>query len=202
MSSIPRKNPELVVGQSRIPRAGSGCKSWNTESMTRPQYIKLILLGLLVAPFAVSSIVSQGVLSTMGSDKTTKLRLMSFNVRYDSKPDDITVQQSLDSLSRGVPSEPSFYGNATEQPWSTRRLYVANDILFNGADLFGKLTFPIIGCPEADIVQVVRSCSRGKSMILMSCSVLSTDGLASVETTAKRLVSMKPSSIARKHIPA
>lgn len=96
-----------------------------------------MLLNCLIAPVVVSAVASQGVLSSKDSDMFSQLRLMSFNVRYDSKPDDITVQQSLDSLSRGVPSEPSYYGNATEQPWSLRRLYVANDILFSKADLFG-----------------------------------------------------------------
>lgn len=97
-----------------------------------------MLLSLLFGPVVASAARLQGVLAVSGADMTTDLRLMSFNVRYDSEPDDISVQQSLDRLSQGVPSAPTYYGNATEQPWSLRRLYIANDIVFNNVDLFGN----------------------------------------------------------------
>lgn len=80
----------------------------------------------------------QGVLASSEASMATDLRIMSFNIRYDSSPDEISVQQSLDELSRGVPPEPAYYSNTTEQPWSLRRLYVANDILFNKVNLFGS----------------------------------------------------------------
>lgn len=67
-----------------------------------------------------------------------KLRVMTYNVRYDSMPDDISVQQTIDSLTREIPSQPPhFYANTSEKPWSTRRIHVANDILLTGADIYG-----------------------------------------------------------------
>lgn len=70
------------------------------------------------------------------TDADLPIRLVTYNVRYDSQPDNITVAQSLDNLPQH-PSPPSrFYPNTTEQPWSTRRLYIANDILSNHATIF------------------------------------------------------------------
>lgn len=65
------------------------------------------------------------------------LRFMSYNVRFDSRPDSVSVDDSLHALPKGLPFEPVYYANSTEQPWSRRRLYIANDILFNRIDLYG-----------------------------------------------------------------
>lgn len=92
---------------------------------------------VLLTSFLTLASSSQTVLAAPDSLATASLRILSYNVRYDSMPDDVSVQRSLDQLAQGVPSEPEYYANTTEQPWSLRRLYIANDILFNRADLFG-----------------------------------------------------------------
>lgn len=101
---------------------------------------RVALLHIVVASFLALAAASQSALASSELGMAADLRVMSFNVRYDSKPDDISVQQSLDQLSQGIPSEPAYYTNTTERPWSLRRLYVANDILFNKVDLFGNLS--------------------------------------------------------------
>ena len=69
----------------------------------------------------------------------TTLRFLSYNVRYDSMPDNITVNQTIATLPSSLPSDPAeYYANVTEQPWSTRRLKIANDILFNQVDVYGN----------------------------------------------------------------
>lgn len=69
------------------------------------------------------------------------MRFVTYNLRYDAKPDNITVQQSLDSLGTADPLKPPTYLALTgEQPWSLRRLRVADillkaDIVLAGAAL-------------------------------------------------------------------
>ncbi|KAF9477733.1 hypothetical protein BDN70DRAFT_880842 [Pholiota conissans] len=66
------------------------------------------------------------------------MKLASYNVRYDIKPDNITVQQSLDSLATTDPLKPPIYLALTEeQPWSTRRLRVAEILLNEDVALIG-----------------------------------------------------------------
>jgi len=58
------------------------------------------------------------------------MRLATYNLRYDALPDDITVQQSLDAQSIIDPLQPPKYlGLHKEQPWSLRRLRVAELLL-------------------------------------------------------------------------
>lgn len=69
-------------------------------------------------------------------------RFMSYNFRYDSKPDNVTVQQTIDSLPQGLPATPTvFYPNTDELPWSTRRIGITNEILFPRTDILGKLSY-------------------------------------------------------------
>lgn len=77
------------------------------------------------------------VIPRTSSEQT--FRLMSYNFRYDNMPDAITVQQTIDGLSQGLPAKPStFYSNTAEKPWSTRRIGIANDILFPQTHILGS----------------------------------------------------------------
>ncbi|KAJ7648000.1 hypothetical protein FB45DRAFT_1020212 [Roridomyces roridus] len=64
------------------------------------------------------------------------LRLATYNLRYDSRPDNITVQQSLESLPDPLVG-PGYYRKAGEQPWSIRRPWVAEQLLHEGVVLVG-----------------------------------------------------------------
>ncbi|EDR12123.1 uncharacterized protein LACBIDRAFT_292661 [Laccaria bicolor S238N-H82] len=64
------------------------------------------------------------------------MRIATFNIRYDCKPDNISIQQSLDALLNTDPlKEVAFQSLKGEQPWSARRIRVANHILDEGAIL-------------------------------------------------------------------
>ena len=77
---------------------------------------------------------------TFTRDKHNPLRFLSYNVRYDSQRNDITVQQTLDSLPAGLPTKPSpYYGRTGERAWSERRIGVVNDILWPNVDVVGSL---------------------------------------------------------------
>jgi len=60
------------------------------------------------------------------------IRFLTWNLRYDAIPDSIPLSTTLDSLPTTIPAddEVQFYQPPHEQPWSTRRVSVARDILF------------------------------------------------------------------------
>ncbi|KAI0767618.1 Endonuclease/exonuclease/phosphatase [Fomes fomentarius] len=70
----------------------------------------------------------------VAADQT--FRIATYNLRFDSQPDSITVQQSLDSLSDPLQT-PSYYGKKGEQPWSTRRVKVFQQLHNEGVILAG-----------------------------------------------------------------
>ncbi|KDN42053.1 hypothetical protein RSAG8_07098, partial [Rhizoctonia solani AG-8 WAC10335] len=56
----------------------------------------------------------------------TSLRLTTWNLRYDSKSDNLTVAGSIASLPDRLKEPESYYNNPShERPWSTRRIGVA-----------------------------------------------------------------------------
>lgn len=65
------------------------------------------------------------------------MRIVSYNLRYDVQPDNVTVKQSLASLSDPL-EEPHYLRKNTEQPWSTRRLRVSEHLLGEGIVLAGS----------------------------------------------------------------
>lgn len=67
------------------------------------------------------------------------IRIATYNLRYDSQPDNITVKNSLDALTKSDPliGPPRYLGKSGEQPWSTRRIKVAQQILSEGPDVIG-----------------------------------------------------------------
>ncbi|KAJ7193608.1 Endonuclease/exonuclease/phosphatase [Mycena pura] len=66
------------------------------------------------------------------------MRLVTYNLRYDARPDNITVQQSLAALPDPLVS-PGYQRRSgdSEQPWSLRRLRVAEQLLSEGVVLAG-----------------------------------------------------------------
>lgn len=60
------------------------------------------------------------------------LRLATWNLRFDSKPDSITVNQSLASIPDPL-AQVAFLGKNGEQPWSQRRLYISQRVIGEGA---------------------------------------------------------------------
>ncbi|KAH9925033.1 Endonuclease/exonuclease/phosphatase [Epithele typhae] len=64
------------------------------------------------------------------------MRIASYNLRYDSMPDSITPQQSLDALPDAL-AAPTYYGAKGEQPWSTRRIKVFEHLESEGVVLAG-----------------------------------------------------------------
>jgi hypothetical protein len=74
---------------------------------------------------------------TLMEPKASALRLATYNLRYDSVPDNITVAESLAALSDPL-VEPAYLNKTGEQPWSTRRLRVYEHILGEGVQLFSR----------------------------------------------------------------
>jgi len=73
----------------------------------------------------------------MAPNSTLSFRLASYNLRYDWKPDNITVEESLAAL-QDPTREPPYLGLAgKEQPWSSRRIRIAQDLLSEGVALAG-----------------------------------------------------------------
>lgn len=64
------------------------------------------------------------------------MRIASYNLRFDSSPDNITVQQTIDSLTDPL-HQPPFLEITTEKPWSTRRIRVAEAVLSEGVAIAG-----------------------------------------------------------------
>jgi len=64
------------------------------------------------------------------------MRIGTYNLRFDSIPDGIPIQESLDAL-RDPLQKPQFLRLHGEQPWSTRRIRVAEQILGEGAVIAG-----------------------------------------------------------------
>ncbi|KAJ6612844.1 Endonuclease/exonuclease/phosphatase [Mycena sp. CBHHK59/15] len=64
------------------------------------------------------------------------LRMVTYNLRFDSMPDNITVQQSLAAVPDPL-VQPAYLALTDEQPWSTRRLKVAEHLISEGIVLAG-----------------------------------------------------------------
>jgi hypothetical protein len=71
------------------------------------------------------------------------MRIATYNLRFDSQPDNITVQETLDSLGDPL-QEPIFLEVTTEQPWSTRRIRVAEQVLSEGVVIVGEESFDVL----------------------------------------------------------
>jgi hypothetical protein len=70
----------------------------------------------------------------------TNLRLTTWNLRYDSQSDNITVADSIKNLPDRLQEPTSYYANAShERPWSTRRIGVAALLEFQGSPIICEL---------------------------------------------------------------
>ncbi|KAK0429586.1 Endonuclease/exonuclease/phosphatase [Armillaria borealis] len=58
----------------------------------------------------------------------SSLRIATYNLRYASQPDQITVSESISALGNPL-AQDTFLALSGEQPWSTRRLHVAEHLL-------------------------------------------------------------------------
>ncbi|KAI5781270.1 plasminogen-binding protein pgbB [Geopyxis carbonaria] len=67
----------------------------------------------------------------------TPLRLLTWNLRYDSLPDSIPLSTSIASLPAAIPADTSipYYPSPAEAPWSTRRIGVARTLAATAPDL-------------------------------------------------------------------
>lgn len=66
------------------------------------------------------------------------VRYATWNLRFDSKPDNITVAQSLASLPGPLETPTPYYANITkERPWSTRRIKVWQRLADEEPDVIG-----------------------------------------------------------------
>ncbi len=75
-------------------------------------------------------------LGPQGVAMAQSLRISTYNLRYDSMPNNITVNQTLSSLSDPL-TPPTYYGAKGEQPWSTRRVKVYQHLNQEGVILAG-----------------------------------------------------------------
>ena len=75
---------------------------------------------------------------------STNIRLSSWNLRFDSKPDNISVKDTLASLPDPT-DQPSYLNISGEQPWSTRRIRVAQRLLSERIALAGAAFLSLTG---------------------------------------------------------
>ncbi|KAK9380302.1 uncharacterized protein V2V93DRAFT_359814 [Kockiozyma suomiensis] len=80
-----------------------------------------------------------GLLS-FAAASVSDLRMLTWAIRLDSKPDSISVAQTIAGLNSSIPSDEdltgSYYNDYKEVAWSTRRIALANEILFNKVQIF------------------------------------------------------------------
>ncbi|GJJ06205.1 hypothetical protein Clacol_000394 [Clathrus columnatus] len=66
------------------------------------------------------------------------VRGMSWNLRYDSMPDNITIPESIAALNgNDIQTPTAYYPDTNERPWSQRRIPVSNTVNFAGVSILG-----------------------------------------------------------------
>jgi hypothetical protein len=94
--------------------------------------MNFVVLGLLPLVFYLLYDI-RGRQNTM-----TGIRLATWNIRLDIFADNTSVEESLQSLSRSYMTDAQKYLKLEgEQPWSFRRLRVAETIVAEGVDVMG-----------------------------------------------------------------
>ncbi|KAL0946257.1 hypothetical protein HGRIS_012512 [Hohenbuehelia grisea] len=78
-----------------------------------------LLAGALVSPLLASAI-----------------RIGTYNLRFDALPDNVTVQDSISKLADPL-QQPVFFNTTGEQPWSTRRVRIAEQLLSEDVAVVG-----------------------------------------------------------------
>ncbi|KAF8522766.1 mannose-6-phosphatase [Hysterangium stoloniferum] len=65
-------------------------------------------------------------------------RGMTWNLRWDSMADNVTIAQSMAALNgTSIETPASYYPDTNERPWSQRRIPVASQVVFEGVSLLG-----------------------------------------------------------------
>ncbi|KIJ23936.1 hypothetical protein M422DRAFT_217367, partial [Sphaerobolus stellatus SS14] len=63
---------------------------------------------------------------------------MTWNIRWDSEADNVTIAESMAALNgNSIQTPASYYPNTNERPWSQRRIPFVETILFQGVSIFG-----------------------------------------------------------------
>jgi hypothetical protein len=70
------------------------------------------------------------------TSNSSSFRIATYNLRYDSQPDNITVKESLDGLADPM-NQPPYLGASGELPWSTRRIKIAQELISEGVVIAG-----------------------------------------------------------------
>lgn len=82
--------------------------------------------------FLISALIQLAAVILLSNSVLTRaMRLVTHNLRFDSQPNNITVQQSIDNLPDPL-QQPAFQSITTEQPWSTRRIRISQHLLGEG----------------------------------------------------------------------
>jgi hypothetical protein len=85
---------------------------------------------------------------TATSATSRQLCIATLNVRYESKPDPISVKETIAALPNPL-TQPKYLARTSEQPWSARRILVAEKVLNRGVDVLCKHTTAL---PNSTIV--------------------------------------------------
>lgn len=96
---------------------------------------------MIAASFVALVVATLGGASLLPQPSTSvTLTGLSFNIRFDSKPDNVTIAQSIAALNgNDIQTPASYYPDTSERPWSQRRIPLTNQIKFSGANVFGNL---------------------------------------------------------------
>jgi len=74
------------------------------------------------------------------------VNIASWNLRYDSQPDDLRISESIARLADPLnPPSGAYYHHTSERPWSERRIPVANTLIQAGVDIIGIAETPAAG---------------------------------------------------------
>jgi hypothetical protein len=113
-------------------------------ALSPPTTTRSILLFLAIAPLAHVAaqiygqqwpVVNFSLPISLDDDMAlNRLHLASYNLRFDSMPDGISVADSIAALPDPLEG-PKYLRKTGEQPWSTRRMRVAHKILSRDVDI-------------------------------------------------------------------
>ena len=93
------------------------------------------------------------VLTLLSYTSATHIRLTTWNLRYDSQPDNITVSNTLSNLTDPLVEPDPYYADAdNEKPWSRRRVGVSALLEFQGSNIICEFMIRLVGGIETDRV--------------------------------------------------
>ncbi|KAM6492297.1 Endonuclease/exonuclease/phosphatase [Amanita muscaria] len=84
--------------------------------------------------YAITAVLVVSLMLGTTMAAVTNMRVVTYNLRYDSQPDNLTVQDTFNSLPDPL-VEPKYLAVTQEKPWSTRRIRIAHDLLSAGIDI-------------------------------------------------------------------